>query len=110
MNYIKYKEQELPCTIDFAVIKNVCAKGKLKLSDFESVLNDPTQIEVLFIEALKRGFKLEGKVFDISAEQAEDILAGSFADFLKIVSEDVLNVFLSSEAKKKMLEAKAAQT
>jgi len=93
MNYLKYKEKELPIKIDFGTIKNTSAKLNLKLSQFELVLDNLDYTSVLFFESLKRGFKLEGKVFDISEAEAEEILAENYADFLMIVSQEVLKVF-----------------
>ncbi len=97
MHYIKYKEQDLPVTVDFAVIKTICAKLNLKLSQFEQIVDSPEQTEKLFFEGLKRGHKLEGKEMLIAEKDVEDILSASYADFLQIFNKSVLEMFTPSK-------------
>jgi hypothetical protein len=101
MHFIKYQEQDLPIAIDFAVIKNTCAKLQIGLSQFEQIINNPDQTQVVFFEALKRGAKIEGKAVDYTPEQVEDILSADcvYGSFLAAFSEDVLKMFISDKKK-----------
>lgn len=103
MHFIKFNEQELPLTIDFSVVKNACSKLDVKLSGFESVIENPDQTLVVFGEALKRGHKLEGKPFEKTDEEIENILSsdGVYGSFLKAFGECVLKMFAAPDAKKK---------
>lgn len=93
MYFLKYKEQDLPVIVDFAVIKNVCSKLNLKLSDFESTINNPEQTELIAFEGLKRGHKLEGVEFNLTEPDVENILSENYGTFLQIFSECVLKMF-----------------
>src|SRR5579864_8168795 len=93
MYYIDFKGQQLPVIIDFAVIKTVCNKLNLKMSDFEQIVNSPANTEIIFFESLKRGHKLEGKELLFKESDCEDILSESYADFLKIFNECVVKMF-----------------
>ncbi len=97
MHYIESKQQQLPIVIDFAVIKIICAKLNLKISDFEQIVNNPTNTEILFFEALKRGHKLEGKEILVKESECEDILSESYPEFLKIFNDDILKMFTSKK-------------
>jgi hypothetical protein len=101
MHFIKYKEHEYPIQIDFSVIKAVCSRLGIRLLDFEQVVNDPSQCEVVAYESLKRGHKLDGKEFKLSQEDAEEMLSESFADFLQIFTLCVLKIFTPSDKSKK---------
>jgi hypothetical protein len=97
MHYIGDK----PFVIDFAVVKAVCVKLNINLTEFEQVIQNPVHSVSLFYEGLKRGAKLEGKVLDLSVEQAEELLLidGGYADFLFAFNEDVLKMFTPSKKK-----------
>lgn len=101
MHYLYYKDQELPIQIDFAVIKVVCSKLGLKLSQFEQAIDNPEQTEVVVLEALKRGHKLEGKTFEYKDSEIEDILSVNYGEFLKVFSECVLAMFSTNHVDKK---------
>jgi hypothetical protein len=98
MHFIKYKDQELPLVIDFAVVKAVCARLNTTLTQFEQSINNPEQAQIIAFEALKRGHKLEGKEFNIKESEVEDILSqpSGLADFLIVYTEDVLKIFTPS--------------
>lgn len=100
MHYINYKEQELPVTIDFAVIKTVCSKLNITLSQFEKAIDNPEHLAVIFAEGLKRGHKLESKEFKYDDEQTLDIMCECVADFLLIFTQDVLKTFTPTSKKK----------
>lgn len=95
MNYLNYNGIDYPIVTDFSVIKNVCAKLNITLSQFEKVVDNPEHTVVVFYEALKRGNKLEGKPFEQDLQYAEDLLShpGIYFQFLKAFSEDVLKIF-----------------
>ncbi|SKC53478.1 hypothetical protein [Ohtaekwangia koreensis] len=99
MHYIKFKEQELPIAIDFAVIKNTSAKLKITLQEFETAINDMEKTEVIAFEALKRGHKLENIPFNIKETDVEDILSEeqNYANFLHIFTQSVLKMFTPSK-------------
>jgi hypothetical protein len=105
MHYI----QDKPFVIDFAVIKSVCAKMQIDLSQFEKTIVNPDYTIVVVFEGLKRGAKLEGKPFDVTVDQIEELLNGEnvYGDFLEAFNEDVLKMFTSS--KKKLLMTKVNQ-
>ena len=93
MYFLKYRKASLPIIIDFAVIKNVCAKLNIKLSDFERTIDNPEQTEVICYEGLKRGHRLEQKELTITEQEVEDVLSDNYGMFLKIFSECVLKMF-----------------
>lgn len=103
MHFLNYKDKSLPLIVDFAVIKNVCSKLGIKLSEIEAVVDNPEQTQTLVFEALKRGHKLEGSELSISEQEVEDILSENYGTFLKIFSECVLKMFTpqASDNKKK---------
>jgi len=101
MNYIKYKDQELPIAIDFAVIKTICNKLNMKLSDIENLIDSPASTEKLTFEALKRGAKLEGTEFSIKENEVEDILSETYGDFLQVFNKSVVQMFKPSAAEEK---------
>lgn len=101
MYYIEHKGKDLPLVIDFYVLKTICSKLKITLKDIESIILDLEAAEQLFHEALKRGFKIEGKVFDLSDSDLEEIVNESFPDFVKIFGECITNVFVPKKKDKK---------
>ena len=99
MHFVKYKDQDLPVQIDFSVIKAVCSRLNIQLSNFEQVVNNPEQFETVVFEALKRGHKLDGKEFKLTAPEVEEILNECFADFLQVFTECVLKIFTPNSKK-----------
>jgi hypothetical protein len=95
MYYLKFDEKELPFTIDFAVVKNVCAKHNMKLSEIEKSIENPELTASVVFEGLKRGHKLEGKEFSFSESQIDEVLSfeNNYGDFFAIFSTCVLKMF-----------------
>lgn len=101
MHYLKYKDRELPLIVDFKVIKAVCAKLNLKLSQFEKAIDNPEDSEKVFIEALRRGHQLENIPYNIDDAEIEEILSSCYGTFLRCFTEDVLKMFAVQDDKKK---------
>jgi hypothetical protein len=97
MYYINYKNQELPCIVDFVVIKNVCNKLNLKIGEIEQIINSPANTEIIFFEGLNRGHKLEGKELLLKESDCEDILSENYADFLDVFNQCVLKMFVPTK-------------
>jgi hypothetical protein len=100
MHYINYKESQLPFCVDFKVIKNVCAKLQIKLTQFEQAIDNPEQTEIICFEGLKRGHSIDSKEFNLKETDVEEILSESYGQFLKAFSEDVLRMFTIQDKKK----------
>jgi hypothetical protein len=100
MHYLNFKDQQFPLTIDFNVIKKICSRLQLKLTQFEQAIDNPEQTEVVAFEALKRGHSLENKEFTLKETDIEDILSEAYGQFLKAFTEDVLKMFSVSDKKK----------
>jgi hypothetical protein len=96
--YIEYDNKEIPVIIDFAVIKQFQMKHKIKLSNFEEVVNDLQLTEELVKLAIRRGCKLES-IEDEYSKNAEDILSDSYAEFLEIFNESVTKMFVTKKSR-----------
>ena len=95
MHFIKYKEQELLCIIDYMVVKYTCERLGIPFSEFDNifVLKDAKQIETCFYEALKRGHKREGKEFNINESDIEEIFAEiGLGDIYYVYGQDVSKI------------------
>jgi hypothetical protein len=103
MHFIQYKEASLPIQIDFAVINRACSKLNITLKDFEQTVNVPSHTKIVFFEALRRGHQLDGKVFNSTEDEAEEILSyeHNYGEFIKIFSDCVVNMFTSNQVDSK---------
>lgn len=97
MFYLQFKGQDLPCVLDYSVIKRIAAKQNLsKLSDLSKLdFDDITMLESICYLALQRGHKIEEKEFSIQESDIEEIFSESLSAFLSI-----LNNSYPSESKK----------
>lgn len=95
MHYLEYKNEQLPITIDFGVVKAIAAGSNIKLSEFERTIENPDLTSKVCFEGLKRGHKLEGKAFSITETDVDDILSyeNNYGLFMVIFGEDVLKMF-----------------
>jgi len=101
MHFIQYQKKQLPIKIDFASITRTTNILKIDFHKYESVQRNGDHLLVAFIEALKRGHKLEGIPFELTEEECENILSESFGDFLAIFGEALFNFYLPTEQKKR---------
>ena len=97
MHYIK----EHPFTIDFAVIKVICNKLNLKISEIEKVIDSPDNTLKFAFEAFKRGAKIEGSDFKLTESDVEELLNESYGDFIYAFNADVLKMFSPSKKEEK---------
>lgn len=109
MNYIIQKSGntniEHPCKIDFASIRKTTNLLKIDFHKYESVQNNADHLMIAFRESLVRGYKLEGKEFNMNEEEIENLLCDNYGDFMLIFGEALFNLYLpSDDAKKKFLE------
>lgn len=95
MNYITYKDQELPVIVNYSALKQFQNKTKKSLDDIEDVINDLELFEQLFYYSLLAGSKLEGEICKITKDMCEDVLSfdDNYSEFIRIFSNDVLKLF-----------------
>jgi hypothetical protein len=95
MNYISYKDAELPVIVNYSALKQFQNKTKKSLSEVEEVINDLELFEQLFYYALQAGHKMEGRICNITKDMCEDILSfdDNYSQFITIFSNDVLKLF-----------------
>ena len=93
VTYIKYKNKNVPCVVDYGTLKNFQRETGTKLSDLENTLQDLAQTEVLFKIAVHRGFDLQKKECDYSDEELEIIIGDVYTQFLEIFTNGLFKIF-----------------
>ena len=101
MNFIKYKEQDEPIVIDFAVVQIVCAKYNLTLLEFQLTGANPEHMATVCYEGLRRGAKKYGKEFVLTIDDVVEILTESLAEFAEVFLNSVTKMFADPADKKK---------
>lgn len=116
MNFIKYKNKNIPVTFNYGTIKRIKAKYNIDLTnqdELQSWVSTLENQEQLFYEMIISGFKSDGKECTIQESEMEDILSepNNFADFILCFQNDALafitpstnkTVSKSEEIKKKL--------
>jgi hypothetical protein len=98
MEYLNYQDKQIPCSVDFSTIKQFQKLYNIKLSEFETVVENLDMTEKLCQIAIKRGCQREG-IDDMSAH-AEDILCEANAEFLLIFNAALFKLFNVKDKKK----------
>jgi hypothetical protein len=77
MFYVKYKDSELPLIIDYLVIRKFnLSNGITKLSEMGNIdYDDLEKLEQLLFLSLERGHKIEGKPFELTNEDIQEIFS-----------------------------------
>lgn len=106
MNYIKFKDKQLPIVVNFSALKKFQKQTKTPYNDIETIINDLDLITEMFWFALESGCYIDKITTPISKDEIDDVLNDSFGEFIKIYMEDVVKIFAPANKDEETTEVK----
>lgn len=103
MNYIKYKNQDLPVKFSYRVLKEIKGKYNVDLTvsneELQNWISDTSNQEILFFLMLKEGHRQANVELLYKQEDIEDIFCeqNAYADFLLAYQKDAIEFITPSK-------------